>query len=587
MARYRVAVTRWRLAPAVAAAAFALTAGTAWDEGGFHAVAWDRALTGVAVLALAAVLLDGAPRPGRHTAAMLGALGFLTAWTAASWLWSDSPPAALDEAQRVAAYLAAAVAVAVAGRRVPPAWLAGGVAAGVVPAAAWNLAVRLAPDWTGQAAQRGDIGALATPVGYANGLAILVVLALLLALGLAATSPGVPLRAAAAVLLVPFAADLALQQSTGAEAALAAGLVALVLVAPRGRAGASLALLVLPLAAELAAGRVRSVVSPPARDLNAAAGSGHLLLLALALLCAAQLAAALLLLPRLAGGGRPLPARAAAATAALLLAAGLVAAPFALHGQLRAGYWRVALREYRAAPVLGSGAGTFVDWWLRTRTVAHSTQEAHSLYVETAAELGPLGLLAVLVAFGATLVAALRLRATPLGPALLAALVAYDVHAAADFDWELAGVTLPAVLIGASAAVHADPERGPLRARPRRVLALALAALTAAAILALAGSSRLAAAQSAESSGRFASAVTEARAALRYAPWSADAWRVIGESRLAAGDRAGARDALRSAVRLDPNDWSAWLELARVSTGEPHRSAEAEAARLNPLGGGG
>ncbi len=580
-------MARRSLAPAVGAAAFALTAGTAWDEGGFHAVAWDRALTGLAVLALAAVLLDGAPRPGRHSAAMLGALAFLTVWTAASWLWSDSPPAALDEAQRVAAYLAAAVAVAVAGRRVPVAWLAGGVALGVVPAAAWNLAVRLAPDWTGRAPLRTDIGSLATPVGYANGLALLVVLALLLALGFAATATGATVRVAGAVLLVPFAADLALQQSTGADVALAAGLAALVLVAPRGRAVVSLALLVLPLASAVAVGRVSGVVSPPAQDLTAAAGSGHRLLLALTIVAAAQLAAATLLMPRLARESRPLPARAAALTAALLLAAGLAAAPFALHDHARGGYWRVALREYRSAPVLGSGAGTFVDWWLRARTAAHSTQEAHSLYVETAAELGPLGLLAVLVALGAPLIAALRLRATALGPALLAALVAYDVHAAVDFDWELAGVTLPAVLLGAAAAVHADPELGPLGPRPRRAAAVSLAALAAAAILALAGSSRLAAAQAAESSGRFASAVADARSALRYAPWSADAWRVIGESRLAAGDRPGAREAFRSAVRLDPNDWTAWLELAQVSTGEPRRSAEAEAARLNPLGGGG
>jgi len=109
----------------------------------------------------------------------------------------------------------------------------------------------------------------------------------------------------------------------------------------------------------------------------------------------------------------------------------------------------------------------------------------------------------------------------------------------------------------------------------------------AAALLALAGSSRLAAASAAEAAGRFDAAVAEARGALRYAPWSADAWRVIGESRLAQGDRAGARDAFQSAVRLDPNGWQAWAELAEASTGEPRRAAEAEAARLNPLGSGG
>ena len=148
-------------------------------------------------------------------------------------------------------------------------------------------------------------------------------------------------------------------------------------------------------------------------------------------------------------------------------------------------------------------------------------------------------------------------------------------------------MTLPAVLLGAAAAVHADPSGGRLQARPRRAAAAALAGLTAAALLALAGSSRLAAASAAEAAGRFDAAVAEARGALRYAPWSADAWRVIGESRLAQGDRAGARDAFQSAVRLDPNGWQAWAELAEASTGEPRRAAEAEAARLNPLGGGG
>ena len=41
-------------------------------------------------------------------------------------------------------------------------------------------------------------------------------------------------------------------------------------------------------------------------------------------------------------------------------------------------------------------------------------------------------------------------------PTLAAALVAYDVAAAVDFHWELAGVTVPAVLIGATAVVHAS-----------------------------------------------------------------------------------------------------------------------------------
>ena len=50
------------------------------------------------------------------------------------------------------------------------------------------------------------------------------------------------------------------------------------------------------------------------------------------------------------------------------------------------------MHEANAHPVAGSGAGTFSNWWLVRRNVPLSTQEAHSLYLETLAELGPLGL---------------------------------------------------------------------------------------------------------------------------------------------------------------------------------------------------
>jgi O-antigen ligase len=486
----------------VGAAAFALTAGTACDQGGFHPVSWDLPLVGLAALSLASLFLAAPPRPGRYAVAAVGALSFLALWTAASWLWSDSPPAALEESQRVALYAVAAAAVAIAGRRVPRAWLAGGVAAGIVPVACWNLA---------------SPGSNSSPVGYANGVAVLDALAILLFLGFASTRRALWLRAAAALPIVPLAWDLARQRSTGGEAALGAGLVVVALVAP--------------------------------------------------------------------WRGRRVPARLAVTAAALILATALVAAPFALHGHVRGSYWRVALHEYAAKPVLGSGAGTFVDWWTRIRTTPGSTEEAHSLYVETLAELGPVGLLAVLAALGVQLAAAFRLRRDPLGPALLAALVAFDVHAAVDFDWELAGVTLPAVLLGVSAAVHVDPPGAPMHARSRRVTGVVLVVVTVAAVLALAGNERLASAQSAEAAGRFPAAVADARDALRYAPWSADAWRVIGESLLVQGDRAGAAAAFRSSTSLDPNDWETWSELAGVSTGEPRRAAEAEAARLNPLAG--
>jgi hypothetical protein len=576
-------VARSGLAAAAAGAAtLAVTAGLAFDAGGFHAVSWDRALVLLSLTAFTLVVTPGAERPGRLPTTMLAGLAVLTAWTAASWLWSDSPPAALVEAQRTGAYLAAAVAAVVAGRRAPLPSVAAGVAAGVVPVACWNLALRLAPDWTGRPRALTDIGALADPVGYANSLALLDVVGLLLLLGGALALRSQALRVLAAALLVPVAADLALQQSDGGLVALGAGLVVLLLAGGERAGWRAVGLVALPALGMVAVARVGAVVEPPATDLTAAAHPGHRLLLGLTLLTAAEAALARLLPPR-AGIRLRVPARAGAAAAALLAAGALVAAPFVLRGHERVHYWRVAAHEIAERPLLGSGAGTYVDWWVRTRTVPLSTKEAHSLYLETLAELGPIGLLALAAALAAPLVAAFRLRDRPWGPPVLAALVAYDVHAAVDFDWDLAGVTLPVLLLGAAAAVEGSPSGRELGVRARSAIAVATASLATAGLLAFAGSSSLSAAQDAAAAGRFGAAVAHARGSLRFAPWSADAWRVIGESRRAEGDRVSARVAFRRAVHLDPANWQLWSELASLSAGEPRRAALAEAARLNPL----
>jgi tetratricopeptide (TPR) repeat protein len=247
----------------------------------------------------------------------------------------------------------------------------------------------------------------------------------------------------------------------------------------------------------------------------------------------------------------------------------LVAMPFALRGNERAHYWGVALHEARASPALGSGAGTFVDWWLRNRPVPQSALEAHSLYLETLAELGPVGLAILIAALGVSLMAAWHLRRDRFGPPLLAALVVFDIAAAADFHWDLAAVTAPVFVLGAAAAVHADAPSGVVRPR---VAVPALLALTLAATLALAGNAAIEARNGAQ--------------AVRFAPYSAQAWELLGDARRANDDLAGAAAAYRHATRLDPNDWSVWVSLASVERGEPRRSALAEAARLNPLGGG-
>jgi hypothetical protein len=514
-----------------AVGAFALTAGLAFDAGGFHPVSWNRAFVALAALALLLVLLAPVERPGRFATATILALALLTAWTAASWFWSDSPALAPLEAQRTALYLLTAVVTVLAGRRVPLAYVCGGVLAAVSAAALWNLALRLAPDVSGRGALRTDIGQLADPIGYANGLALLAAMGILLALGLRYTAP----------LLVPLAATIALQESNGALLALGAGTLAYAWASQRFARVAALG--VLPAVGALLVAREHGVVSPDPANLLAAAHPGHRLLLVLAVLTVLQ---AGLLFGRL-----PVGPRVPAVAVLVLVVAGLIVTPFAFRSHERTAYWSVAVREARESPVLGSGAGTFVDWWLRLRNEPRSTQEAHSLYLETLAELGPLGLAMLIAALAFPIAAAWRLR----HPSLLGALVAYAAGAAVDFHWELAAVTVPAILLGASACVHADTPRGVLR---RAYAVPPLAVLAVAGVLALAGNTAI--------------ARGDGSRAVRFAPFSAEAWKLRGD--------------YRRAVELDPNDWSAWRSLAEHSTGKARASALAEARRLNPLGGG-
>lgn len=459
------------------AAAFALTAWLAADNGGFDATTWNLALIVVCAVALVVVLVDGGERPTLRSAVFVGALALLTAWTALSYFWSDSPPLALVEAQRAALYFAVALAVVLMRGWLEPRWLCAGVAGAATLIAAWNLVLHIRG-----VAKAAVTGGGAAPVGYANGLALLCVIGAVALLALPRP----------ALLVAPvLVAELVVQSSAGAWAALAFALIAYMFAT-------------LP--------RTRRVL----------------------------------------------------AVAAILLVA---SSPFALRGHERAAYWHVAVREAKANAVAGSGAGTFADWWLRERSTPISTKEAHSLYLETLAELGPLGLALVLTAFAVAISAAFGRRE----PAIGAAVTAYAVGAAVDFHWELAGVTVPVVILGAAAASVPRPDRSSVRALP------VLIPLIAATVLAYAGNERLATARDALSSGDDVRAAADAHSALRFAPFSAEAWEVIGDATRSAA-------AYRRGISLDRNDWNLWFQLAAVSSGEPRRLAEREAARLNPFG---
>ncbi|MGE5691363.1 MAG: O-antigen ligase family protein, partial [Pseudomonadota bacterium] len=257
---------------------------------------------------------------------------------------------------------------------------------------------------------------------------------------------------------------------------------------------------------------------------------------------------------------------------------------FSLSGSGRDEQWRIAWAEAKANPWLGSGAGTYERAWVRDRPVAGVVHDAHSLYLETLAELGPIGLALLLTALGLPVVAAVAARSHPLVPATLGAYVAYLAHAAVDWDWELPAVTLAA--LGCAVAVLAaarDVDAASWSRRGRGVAIAATVGCALAAVVGLAANNALAAGRDALDAGSWSTARDRAATARRWAPWSAEPWEVLGKAQFGSGDRAAARASFEKAIAKDPNDWNLWFYLALASEGRARERAVAQARRLNPL----
>ena len=74
----------------------------------------------------------------------------------------------------------------------------------------------------------------------------------------------------------------------------------------------------------------------------------------------------------------------------------------------------------------------------------------------------------------------------------------------------------------------------------------------------------------------------QARKEIRWAPWSADGWRRLGQAEVGSNHvAAGVRD-LRTAIRKDPQNWDRWFDLALATRGLEQRRALERALELNP-----
>jgi O-Antigen ligase len=406
----------------------------------------------------------------------------LLGWTLLSTLWSPEQAQSLLEARRTVVYAAVVLALVVLARRGSALILVAATQLAIALLVLYAL-VRYLVEPRPFDSLEGNL--LAQPLGYANAVGILAALGLLLSLGMLVEKRHVAVRTASAAAVPPLAVALELTGSHASWLALAAGGLTLVLLHPVStlRLRPMLAVATATVAAVAVAYESRLSAGVPSPRFGS-------LYVGCAALAAAALAAAAVVLVR-DGSVRPRRGRrkAAAILAVVVVVGGGFTVARAGSTEPRSSYYHVAWREYRAHPLLGSGAGTFGRYWLHLGSPARfgGALDAHSLYLETLAELGPLGLLLLGGFLLAPLRHALTHRASPGVPAATGAMIAFLVHAGLDWDWEMPAVVVAALACSAVVTLGepgAVPEEHPPSSRRGRTAALVCALLLGAAALA-------------------------------------------------------------------------------------------------------
>jgi hypothetical protein len=604
-----------RLAGALTGAVTALfVVATGASQGGYFATAWGWSAAALGWGAAIVLLLRPEVPLSRLDVAYVGALASFGAWIACSLLWTTSPTQTPLELERALVYVATALLVVSAVRAAVVPAVAGGLLAGLALLALYGLATRLFPERLGTYEPLAGYR-LSSPLGYWNALGLAAALGCVLAAALSLRAARPAARAATAATLPPLLLALYFTFSRGGWAALFLALLVLVAYEHRRLSLlAGLAVVASPAAALVAYASMQESLTRQDALVTGALPAGHRVGLALLAASAAAAAAAglfALLERRLTV---PAAVRTTFAVALAVAAVGVLAGGVARYGSPataagdayrsftarphptgsdlndrlftltsngRWDQWRVALEGWQDEPWLGVGAGGYERLWYAQREYPSKVRDAHGLYVETLAELGPLGLVLVVAALAIPLAAASRARHHPLAPALVAAYVAYLGHAAADWDWEVPTLGLVAIGCGGSLLALARGEGAALRGRPAL---LALAVLTTLlAIGGLAGNMTLGRSAAAARGDDAATAASLARRAAALAPWSAEPWLRLGDARLAQGRLAAARAAYRRGIAKDGGDYRLWLALAAASSGSERAHAVAEARRLNPL----
>ena len=261
-------------------------------------------------------------------------------------------------------------------------------------------------------------------------------------------------------------------------------------------------------------------------------------------------------------------------------------------GQGRYQYWESTVDAYKSNRLAGIGAGTWEFWWSRNATITSAVIDAHSLYMQTLAEVGLIGFLLLLGFVGLTVIGgAVRALTEPepartLLAAATAAIVVFWVHASVEWLWQIAVMPIAMLLLVAVVAGHRSPTRRraslPVRGL---IVATAIVAFVPIAI-GLSTTLQVRESQAAVREGRLVDAMNAARRADAMQGTSASA---ITQEALVLEQAGALRPALDAAIRAtgaEPTNWRTWLVRsrleARLGQTEPALSHFRKARRLNP-----
>ena len=570
------------------------------------------------LVGLAAALLPRAPL-ARSAWASIVLLGAFLLWTHLATGWSSSSERTLAEAGRIATYLGVLVLGLGLIRRTTAPVVLGALATAITLVSALAVLSRLQPGWFPADSARRFYATqrLSYPFDYADGVGEFAALGLPLLLLGATSARALLTRVLAAMGLPVVVLCLALTVSRGGILAAVVGVLVLFAIVPDRLARLGTALVAtagsaIAVVALLDRQGVRNDFLGPAP-----AGQRHSMLLILVLVClgVGLVQTGLIALERR-GRGVRLPAaqrrrlgQVFAALLGLLVVTGIVIAIasgvdhrlwtdfkrpipatssnqylrlLSVAGSHRYQYWQVAIHAFRSHPWDGIGAGTYEFYWAAHNSLAEFVRNAHSLYIETLAELGIVGallitafLLLVLVA-GARRAWAADATVRPAVATATAAFAAFCAAAAFDWVWQIGVIPMVAMLL-AAVALGGDAEAGmrsqtePGTGRRNRIVgrvALAAVALVSAwvVLVPLATTVAVRSSQAAVGRGDIRGALADAATAQAIEPGAASPalQRALILEQL--GDVRGALATVTLAERRERDNWRIWLVASRIAT---------------------